>query len=64
MVYEPPPNPADWICDALPSRHTSESPDTRYAAPSRQEEPMTWDVIRAARPVYDYEPRHGGQTAA
>ncbi|NUR00397.1 MAG: hypothetical protein HOY79_28865 [Streptomyces sp.] len=57
--YEPPPDPRDWICDALPSHHISESPDTRYAAPSRQEEPMTWDVIRTARPVHDYEPRHG-----
>jgi hypothetical protein len=59
MVYEPPPNPADWICDALPPRHIPKD-----AAPSRQEEPMTWEVIRTARPVYDYEPRHAGHTAA
>jgi hypothetical protein len=58
MIYEPPPDPRTWICDALPSRHTSESADTRRSAPSRQEEPMTWDVIRTARPVWDYEPRH------
>jgi hypothetical protein len=61
VVYEPPPNPDDWICDALPSRRTSESSDTRHAALYRQEEPITWDAIRAARPVY--EPRHGGLTA-
>lgn len=60
MIYEPPPNPADWICDDLPSRHTSESPDTRCAAPARQEEPITWDAVRAARPAF--EPRHGGTT--
>lgn len=60
MIHEPPPNPRDWICDVLPSRHTSTSPDTRQMAPQRHEEPLTWDVIRTARPVYDYEPHHGG----
>jgi hypothetical protein len=64
MVYEPPPNPDDWICDASPPRHTPGTSDTRYTAPSRQGEPMTWEAIRAARPVYDYEPRHAGRTAA
>jgi len=49
MVYEPPPNPDDWICDALPSRHTSESSDTRLAAPFRQEEPITWAAVMIAR---------------
>jgi hypothetical protein len=57
-VNYPPPNPDDWLGDALPSRHTSESPDSHQAAPSRQEESMTWDLIRNARPVYDYEPHH------
>jgi hypothetical protein len=52
MVYEPPPNPADWICDALPPRHIPESPNTRHAVLSRQEEPMTWESVRAARNAY------------
>jgi hypothetical protein len=56
MVYEPPPNPADWICDALPSRHASEPPTTPQAAPERPEEPITWDSVRAARSAH--EPRH------
>jgi hypothetical protein len=49
MVYEPPPNPDDWICDALPLRRSSESSDARRAAPSRQEEPITWESVLAAR---------------
>jgi hypothetical protein len=56
VVYEPPPNPAEWICDALPSRHIPESADVPQA-PKRHEEPITWDSVRAARPVY--QPRHG-----
>jgi hypothetical protein len=60
MVYEPPPDPASWICDALPSRLASESPDAPQVAPERREEPITWDVLRAARDAY---PEHFGTAA-
>jgi hypothetical protein len=49
MAAEPPPDPADWICDALPSRHASESSDVPQAAPERREEPITWAQLRRKR---------------
>jgi hypothetical protein len=59
MVYEPPPNPADWICEALPVRHASKTQDPPQAAPERRGEPITWDAIRPARrvpPCYRSDP--------
>ena len=62
-VYEPPPNPDDWICDALPSRHMPESPSPAPIATSRPRwEPITWESVRAAR--HAYEGRHCGRPAA
>ena len=49
MLYEPPPNPDDWISDGFPSRHVSESVDDRGEEQARHEEVMTWAGIMAAR---------------
>lgn len=60
MAYEPPPNPDTWICDALPSRQTSELPDTRQATTQRHAEAQAWAVLISFR--NNYRARHGTAT--
>lgn len=48
MRYEPPPNPADWICGADLSGLVSDSPDGPWKPPQRREERITWDALRPA----------------
>jgi hypothetical protein len=57
VIYEPPPNPDDWICDALPPRHIPELPDAPRAAPQPWEEPTTWASLIAY--PNRYRARHG-----
>jgi hypothetical protein len=48
MSYEPPPNPADWLCGADLSGLVSDSADGPWKPPQRREERMTWSRIRPA----------------
>lgn len=60
VVYEPPPNPADWICDRDMFCQTTGPQDGPLTASQPLTEPHPWAALIAFRSTY--RARHGVAT--